>query len=108
MVHTPVLPSPQLVRTAGEVPGRHQLLRPPIAARTRKLERCRQLLGAEPAVPPADPEVLAERVRQLTGVDVKTCPACGVGQMEVIAQLQRVGLRLTPRPRLPPAGVAGS
>jgi hypothetical protein len=71
-------------------------------AKTRKLERCRQLLGADPPLPPAAPRSCADRVRQLTGMDLETCPVCGCGRMVVVTKLQPVRLRRAAQPRLPP------
>jgi hypothetical protein len=50
--------------------------------RAARLARCRTLLGA--AAPPAQPVVApspAERIWQLTGVDILRCPVCGEGPM---------------------------
>jgi hypothetical protein len=57
-------------------------------ARTAKLARCRELLGA--ALPPQDPpsaESAVERILRLTGIDVLRCPFCGQGPMRRIERL---------------------
>jgi len=56
--------------------------------RAARLARCRALLDV-PA-PPEKPAVApsaAERILQLTGVDILRCPVCGEGPMRRIAQL---------------------
>mgnify|MGYP001584101226 CR=1 FL=1 len=55
---------------------------------SERLARCRALLDA-PA-PPEKPAVApspAERILQLTGVDILRCPVCGEGPMRRIERL---------------------
>jgi hypothetical protein len=56
--------------------------------RAARLARCRALLDvpAPPEKPAVAPSV-AERILQLTGVDILRCPMCGEGPMRRIAQL---------------------
>ena len=50
--------------------------------RAARLARCRTLLGVSaPPEPPAVAPSPAERILQLTGVDILRCPVCGVGPM---------------------------
>ena len=56
--------------------------------RAARLARCRELLGADPPrdAPAAAPSA-AERILQLTGVDILRCPVCGKGAMRRIERL---------------------
>lgn len=49
--------------------------------RKKKLRRCRELLGLDPALPVVRPEPYEVVVQRLTGVDLLVCPVCGVGRM---------------------------
>ena len=50
--------------------------------RAQRLARCRELLHvAAPAAPPAAPASAADRILQLTGIDILRCPVCGEGPM---------------------------
>lgn len=71
-------------------------------AKKRKLARCRELLGAGPVPPPSSAASSAERVHQLTGVDLETCPACGCGRMVVTTTLRPRQRRRGAQPRDPP------
>jgi len=59
--------------------------------RRAKLARCRQLLGSSEPIPtPADPTSppdYRDRMKALTGVSLRVCPACHQGEMIVIQQL---------------------
>ena len=70
--------------------------------RAAKLQRCRELLGADAPPPPAK-ESYDRLLERLTGVDVKQCPVCGVGRMihkQTLgpgwdeAELERMGKRI--------------
>ena len=53
--------------------------------RAARLARCRELLGVPtPAAPPPTPVSAADRILQLTGVDILRCPICGAGPMRRI------------------------
>jgi len=55
-------------------------------SRGTKLARARALLGADPPLPRAVAEAsTAERIEQLTGVDITRCPLCGDGRMRTTA-----------------------
>ena len=56
--------------------------------RTEKLALCRALLAAPPASPAAPLRDYRERYRDLTGVSLDVCPACG-GKMEECGPLPR-------------------
>lgn len=56
-------------------------------ARTAKLARCRELLGATPPKDPPPAESAVERLLRLTGIDVLRCPFCGQGRMRCIERL---------------------
>ena len=56
--------------------------------RTGKLRRCRALLGAGPPPAPAPPESVATLVFRLTGVDIRQCPVCGRGRLQVVGRLR--------------------
>ncbi len=59
--------------------------------RRAKLARCRQLLGSPEAITtPADatsPTDYRDRMKALTGISLRVCPACHQGEMIVIDQL---------------------
>ena len=61
--------------------------------RTEKLARCRQLLGmASPRPPldePAPPPDYRDQYEALTGISLRTCPACRDGHMLVIESFAR-------------------
>ena len=67
------------VRHYGLLANRHRVAR---------LARCRALLGTDaPRDPPAVAPSAAERILQLTGVDILRCPVCGEGPMRRIDRL---------------------
>ena len=50
--------------------------------RAMRLARCRELLGVDvPPAAPVTPPSAAERILQLTGIDILRCPVCGEGPM---------------------------
>ena len=57
-----------------------------LANRTRRetLTRCRDLLGQPPSED-AQPESVAVLMQRLTGVDLKRCPVCDEGRMQITA-----------------------
>jgi len=58
--------------------------------RTRKLARCRELLGMMPAGPAADPPAdYRDRFEALTGQSLRECPHCHTGTMVVIDCIAR-------------------
>src|SRR5271166_4521425 len=58
--------------------------------RTRKLARCRELLGMAPAAPTPDPPAdYRDRFKALTGRSLRECPHCHAGIMVVIASIAR-------------------
>jgi hypothetical protein len=67
----------------------------------QRLARCRELLGMA-AVKAPDPEEEQESwqdlLLRLTGRDVKTCPTCRMGRMEIIEDLEPQRHRSVPRP----------
>jgi hypothetical protein len=63
--------------------------------RTAKLARCRQLLSTSSPKTisgvSSDAQDYRDRYEALTGVSLRTCPACGAGDMLLIEQLPRLG-----------------
>src|SRR5712671_2687614 len=58
--------------------------------RTRKLARCRELLGMAPAAPTPDPPAdYRDRFKALTGRSLRECPHCHAGIMVVINSIAR-------------------
>src|SRR6476660_9022741 len=58
--------------------------------RTRKLARCRELLGMAPAAPAPDPPAdYRDRFKALTGRSLRECPHCHAGIMVVINSIAR-------------------
>jgi hypothetical protein len=57
--------------------------------RTRKLARCRELLGMAPAAPAEPPGDYRERFEALTGRSLRQCPHCHTGTMVVIDSIMR-------------------
>src|SRR5207249_11827322 len=56
--------------------------------RAARLARCRAALGADtPPAAPATTASAAERILQLTGIDILRCPVCGTGPMRRIDRL---------------------
>src|SRR5439155_11026758 len=67
------------VRHYGVLANRH---------RAARLARCRAALGADtPPAAPATTASAAERILQLTGIDILRCPVCGTGPMRRIDRL---------------------
>ncbi len=67
--------------------------------RAAKLVRCRQLLGmgstpAPPNEPPPSPDY-RDRYESLTGISLRTCPACHDGHMIVVEHLPRARPAIT-------------
>ena len=60
--------------------------------RTRKLERCRELLGMGPAAPTEPPVDYRDRFETLTGKSLRECPYCHAGIMVVIGCVTRHGV----------------
>ena len=61
--------------------------------RTRKLARCRELLGMAPAAPAPDPPGdYRDRFKALTGRSLRECPHCHAGIMVVINSIARTGI----------------
>ena len=60
-----------------------------LANRCKKtaLSRCRELLGLTPAVARADAKTTDELVLELTGKDLRACPACRVGRMKIVGEI---------------------
>jgi Putative transposase/Transposase zinc-binding domain len=58
--------------------------------RTRKLERCRELLGMVPPRPVDPPADYRDRFEALTGRSLRECPHCQTGIMVVIGCLARL------------------
>ncbi len=66
-----------------------------LANRTRraKLDRCRSLLG-QPPQPPAPPsESVEATMLRLTGIDIRRCPFCHQGHMQLIETLRPPALQ---------------
>ena len=64
----------------------------------KDLPRCRELLGL-PAHPPTRPRfTTAERMKELTGIDVNRCPACGQGPLIRIQLARRAYVPQADRP----------
>ena len=51
--------------------------------RTRKLQRCREVLGMAPPEPVAPPVDCRDRFEALTGLSLRQCPYCQTGIMVV-------------------------
>jgi Putative transposase/Transposase zinc-binding domain len=50
--------------------------------RAARLARCREVLGVDaPPAAPMTPPSIADRILQLTGIDILRCPVCGQGPM---------------------------
>ena len=49
--------------------------------KARTLRQCRHLLGQPPEPPPREKPSVAERIRQLTGIDITQCPHGGHGPL---------------------------
>jgi hypothetical protein len=62
--------------------------------RTRKLERCRELLGMTPPAPADPPADYRDRFEALTGRSLRQCPHCQTGVMVVIDCVARPGICL--------------
>jgi hypothetical protein len=66
-------------------------------SRKQRIRRCRTLLSApEPQEPTK--ETVSEKLLRLTGFDIRRCPACPVGRMVVLDELdprRRLSLRPT-------------
>jgi hypothetical protein len=59
-------------------------------SRRQRIARCRELLAAQAPPPPPASESLFEKLLRLTGVDLRLCPACGEGRMDVIAEVDKL------------------
>jgi len=57
-------------------------------SRKAKLDHCRSLLGQPPPSTETTPESIDALMLRLTGVDIRRCPFCHRGQMEVIEILR--------------------
>ena len=62
--------------------------------RTRKLERCRELLGMTPASSGRSATDYRDRFEALTGRSLRECPHCQTGIMVVIGCVARPGICL--------------
>ena len=60
-----------------------------LANRRKKaaLSRCRELLGLTPDVARAAAKTTDELVLELTGKDLKACPACRLGRMKIVGEI---------------------
>ena len=59
------------------------------------LSRCRELLGLTPGVARADAKTAEELLLELTGKDLRACPACHVGRMRIIGEIVPLWVLLT-------------
>ena len=73
-----------------------------LANRRKKtaLSRCRELLGLTPDVARADAKTTDELLLELTGKDLKACPACRTGRMKIVGEIVPLWALSDNRPRL--------
>ncbi len=56
-------------------------------SKEKRLRRCRELLGLDPALPTLQEKSAVDLMRELTGADLSRCPACGKGTLVFVEEI---------------------